>query len=469
MPVETLNGQCPPQTPENSVIDNNQFFEDLLQLRTKYRLRQRYINLPSEDRISPPQEPQEPVRIDHTKHLDQVSVTRQAFNAELGIPGGKRILSCDPVFDIVNMRLAVTPEQRAAVIENIKVDEEKNLRERYHAAVSVVKYILDENGVAYGENCSEPADWSFRRGALERVRQGSGSEREFGTVEGGIKAKKKLADPATPLHSKMVVISGPDKDSVYTDNFVDIYESDLDPLTGKKIIVMTRFAAALSYDEYKSRAIHLKPDYLNGATGSIDAYFLSNPIFFDSGIDTRNPHELFKGEFAYQKEAIGEKDFQEIYQVCLPFILNYIDVLCSGTFNPTEIAVAFNAILNKGDAIRKEIINKGKKVLNSIHHIKETVVNTFKSVKEEAAHLGRQMVEEIMAGCGLSGGFSIGSSSGGILATVGSLISKGISAIRGLFGKDKDYCIHCGACGEEIKCVVRKGESCPKCNAVRRC
>lgn len=38
-----------------------------------------------------------------------------------------------------------------------------------------------------------------------------------------------------------------------------------------------------------------------------------------------------------------------------------------------------------------------------------------------------------------------------------------------LLMKDKDYCIRCGACGQEIRCVVRRGQKCPKCPAVRKC
>lgn len=35
--------------------------------------------------------------------------------------------------------------------------------------------------------------------------------------------------------------------------------------------------------------------------------------------------------------------------------------------------------------------------------------------------------------------------------------------------KDKDFCIKCGACGEYIWCIVRRGQKCPKCPAIREC
>lgn len=56
-------------------------------------------------------------------------------------------------------------------------------------------------------------------------------------------------------------------------------------------------------------------------------------------------------------------------------------------------------------------------------------------------------------------GISLGS--GGIGEVIGGSISGVI--------KDKDYCINCGACGALIKCVVRRGQKCPKCPAIRNC
>ena len=35
--------------------------------------------------------------------------------------------------------------------------------------------------------------------------------------------------------------------------------------------------------------------------------------------------------------------------------------------------------------------------------------------------------------------------------------------------KDPDFCKNCPVCGEAINCIVRKGEQCPKCPAIRKC
>ncbi len=39
----------------------------------------------------------------------------------------------------------------------------------------------------------------------------------------------------------------------------------------------------------------------------------------------------------------------------------------------------------------------------------------------------------------------------------------------GSSGKDSDFCRVCPICQEEINCIVRAGDSCPKCRAVKRC
>lgn len=41
--------------------------------------------------------------------------------------------------------------------------------------------------------------------------------------------------------------------------------------------------------------------------------------------------------------------------------------------------------------------------------------------------------------------------------------------IAGSQSKDPDFCRSCPVCGEEINCIVRPGQSCPKCRTVKRC
>lgn len=440
----------------------------------KNNLHETIVVYRSSGRNLPPVEPHKPARgpvstlvfNDHGTYLKKVAAREADFYSGFGVKKPEKILAYNPIFDLVNIEMAETAEERFLTRLRILKDQQTNLRERYHAAVSIIKYVLDDEGIAYGENLQVPADVIFERGALARIRQGSDPVRELATVEGGIKAKKKLAQKSTPLGSKMIVISGPGtgSNSPYTDNFVDIYESQIDAFTGKKVIMMTRFASSLSYQEYRTATDSLQAGYSDKENGPIDSYFLANPIFIDGENEPRNSVELFREHFASQKEAIGEEAMQEILSSAMPFILNYTEIVSSQASKAEDVAKAFNAVLNYADYIRKRIANKAKGVFKTIQNAFGKAAETIKDVKKAAEFWGRKAVKRVMGGCGSSEGISLG----GVNSIINS-VSLAISSISGSFFKDKDYCIRCGACGEEIRCVVRKGEACPKCQAVRRC
>lgn len=216
----------------------------------KNNLHETIVVYHSSGRNLPPAESQKPARgpvstivfNDHETYLKKVAAKEADFYSGFGVKKPEKILAYNPIFDLVNIEMAETAEERDLARLRILKDQQTNLRERYHAAVSIIKYVLDDEGIAYGENSQVPADVIFERGALARIRQGADPVRELATVEGGIKAKKKLAQKSTPLGSKMVAVSGPGiaPKSPYTDNFVDIYESQIDAFTGKKVIMMTR-------------------------------------------------------------------------------------------------------------------------------------------------------------------------------------------------------------------------------------
>ncbi|MDO8573186.1 MAG: hypothetical protein Q7R77_00350 [Candidatus Daviesbacteria bacterium] len=57
-------------------------------------------------------------------------------------------------------------------------------------------------------------------------------------------------------------------------------------------------------------------------------------------------------------------------------------------------------------------------------------------------------------------GSSLGAESGGVIMP---------STVTLTELKDEDFCIRCGACREYIWCIVRHGQKCPKCPAIREC
>lgn len=410
------------------------------------------------DRNLPPPEPQVIVfNTGSQKHLERVDRVQERWDLSLGTKSDGRILSYNPVLDRANFERLVEEGATTDQIEAFKIDlvreMETNLRERYHAVRSVVRYVLDNQGNAYSENnfSNEPVDVVFQRGALYRIAQGSPEpERELSAVEGAIRAKKELASEETSLHPKRIVVSPPG--IRYKDNFVDIYEASLDPQTGRRIITMTRFASSLSNKEYRKRIIKLQPDYFDGETGSFDAWCLQNPLEGDQ----RESHIIFNEEFRGQQQATGEEDMQSILKACSSLIGYYQEVVCGKIFNPQELAKAFNAVLNKADAIKEWIINKGKNILSATVNFVKTAGRIFRSTQEEAEWFGKQAVKEIAAGCGLSGGFSIGGIKSFISGAIGDIVSFASSGEAGKRGKS------CISCGEVNYCT----KTCYKCDGM---
>lgn len=375
----------------------------------------------------PVAEPQEP-------HLERVGRVQERWDLGLGTRSDGRILSYNPVFDRANFERLVEEGATEDQIKDFKIDlvreMETNLRERLHAAQSVVRYFLDDRGNAYSENnfANEPVDVMFQRGALYRIAQGSPEpQRELSAVEGGIKAKKELAREETPLHSKQIVISPPGIS--YGGNFVDIYEASLDPQTGRRIIIMSRFASSLRNDEYRERLIRLKPDYFEGFEAGFDVWCSQNPL--EGG--QRPPHVLFNEEFRGQHQATGEADMQSILKECGSLIHSYKEAVCGKIFNARELAKAFNAVLNKADAVKEWVINKGKNIFGAAVSFVKNIGRVFRSIQEETDWYGMQQVREFLAACGVSGGFSRGSLRG-LLGKLTGFIAGATGWIGGLLG-----------------------------------
>ena len=419
---------------------------------------------------------------DHQKHFEKVSELERQWNLILGIDnkGRSRFLAHDPILDRAEYDLQIengaTDEQLRSLKNNLDIKLQATLCERFHATRSVVRYFLDQEGNAYSENdfAHEPVDVIFQRGALFRIAQGSTeSERELSAVEGGIRAKKELAEEKVGCHSKRIVVSpaGTAVGTVYKDNFVDIYEKDIDPETGRTVITMTRFASSLNNEEYRERLNILQPDFFDGETGSFDSWCLKNPI----PSDQQESHIIFNENFKGQKDATGENEMKKILQGCSSLIQYYNEVICSEVFNPREIALTFNALLHKADGIKESLANKVKNIFNSVSNFGKEIVQVFKNVRDEIAWRGIQTIKTVMGGCGSLGAFSIGGSLGSLIRSIGSLISGSLSGFRGIMGslsgKSEWFCKNCPVCGSEINCEVKPGESCPNpnCGAIRQC
>lgn len=409
---------------------------------------------------------------DHAVHLELVEARQRKFDEGLGVKRKRgEAISYNPVLDRANVELVKTDEELQAVKSDMDKELKTNLRERYCTAKSIVKYFLDDHGRVFSEDDhNEPVDVKFQRGALYRIQEGSPEpEREQQTVLAGVMAKSRLAYPGTAIGSKVIVISPPGvvKNTAYNYNFVNIYELGLDPKTGNKIIWMTCFASSCSSGDYKEVITCLKPGHSDSKDKAFDVWCLENPIFIDSRLDTRDIDKIFNQEFKPQERVIKEDDSQEILRRTFSVRQNYIDMISGRVFEPTEVAESFNAVVNKADAIKREIISRGEEIIGGVLNFAVKAVRVFENIKEEVKWWGRQVVEKAMGGCGMSGGFSIVGK--GILNLVSGVLEK----VSGVFSGSDQYGsleFQCPKCKQTNR--RPKGQlipNCQHCNANVRC
>ncbi len=399
------------------------------------------------DRISPNTEPEEPIKtapLDFEKDLRGIARVRRFFKE-----GGVTVPESISNYDLASAKWAAEEARLAGTVEGFKEYEteqvEKALGERYNSAESVITYLIDQSFRLRNEKHSdEPAAIKIARGNVYLQRQGSpDSEREAKELEGFLKVESLLADPATPIDTKMMVISPPSKleGSIYVKNFVDFYELVTDDKTGKRMVRMTRFATDATYGE-----------------GVTDAYLLSHPTRIDS-TDASSVEKIFLDKFSKGKDVTEEKEKQTILSKSKERIKFYIDVLCNPAATAESIALAFQAVLNGADVVGRGFERIVETVFKGVTRVFNNVP-TFRNIAEEVDWLGRLVVEPVAAACGISGGVSIQSIRKFLSGGIGNLISNfsmifsgGLSYIRTEKG---DY--HTGDCVSCKRASVLVGE-----------
>lgn len=435
---ETLTGYSPPQTPENSAITSgdNQAFERRYQLRTWNSLRTGYTDLPPEDRFSlstGAQEVKKESHIDPEKYLATVARLQSHFDRSLGIRVGT-IRNYNPVLARAMFKQLQTEEERAQFKQYEIKQIETALRERYHAALSVVIYDIDESGKLRSRDLPNQAFEDVLTVGIEYYKQlGSPDVERMQQERAGIlKIQEVFVDPNASANLKAEVVSGPGlvENTIFTDNFLDRYEFLEEPLTRRRIVQMTRFASAATYEQYEERITSSRPDYFEGAVEPKDQRLLANPIF-------ENSDEIFNKIFIKRKKALKEKDFQKIVQESSNRMRYLVDTICESIFDPQKVAIALNAVLNGADYIWERIAGIKERILGEVSKVANKIMPIFKTIAEEVNWLGHQAVRAVAAECGLSCGFSIG----GVFSKIASFISgavRGIGTILG-FGESDQY------------------------------
>ncbi len=338
------------------------------------------------------------------KDLQEIDGLQEIFNSFLKQRPGHQILSYNPVLERWRYEQIVSEADEISFRNHEEKQIETALRERLRTAKSSVHYKI-EGGRAKNELFpNEPFDTILKRGIEYRKRMGSTeTEREQAELNGWSSIFEGLLNPETPVNSKFTVISGPGtvKETSYPHNFVDVYEKVKTP-TGEIKVKMTRTISRTGYEKYREVIESFDSRYFERFSGPIDAWFLSHPI----------PGDCEGKLVTLPTAAMREEIFQEIFEICFPLILHYINVLCQDTFNPKEVVIAFNAILNKADDVKARIDQrKGGNTVQPLY--------IFRNIGEEAYFFGTRPVREVLAGCGLSAGFETADTSANSVARYG--------------------------------------------------
>lgn len=376
-------------------------------------------------------------------YLAEVNRIQKIFDRIFG--KSLEISNYNPVLEIAKYSTLQTEEQRQQfpTYENNQIATA--LRERYQSATSVVYYeIDDDNKLRNRDLPTQPFEEILKNG-IEYYQSLDSPDvsRMEKEREGILQLQTVLTNPETPQDTKVTVISGPSsiEGTIFKENFLDVYAVTEDPVTKKRLIRMTRFASDKNYEQYKKEVTNLQADYFDQQEGSIDEWLLSHPLV-TSEITAQN------------KSALKEEQIQQILTEGQHRITHLITTICENMIDPEKVAVAINAVLNGADRVWKKFQSIENKVISFVSKIRQEITPIFKNIADEINWLGHQVVRAVRAGCGMSGGFSIGKGLRGALGMkAGSFGGGGREGIPGMCGEcgqnNGDDHYHCHECSKK--------------------
>lgn len=487
MSVETQSESRPPQIPENSITANNflpksdsQFFENLLQFRDLYRLRQRYVNLSSEDRISSTTESQQP-KLESLEVAPGLIVIPQIKKAGYDV-----MMEMGRLFRNINS--GVGTEAAANELEvNLRTYDLEIVKSR--PVLPHLNRFDFKNGLfrmvgSNGEPVVDAISAKERRGAVLQASQAIehflllAENNSFAVLmnpAGWNGFKGEDGQEAEPHLNAEVLIFWKDQKGQLKGLTLVV---DLEEEQARKTLVSLGVSSQLL--EGKTEHDRLANIVRNPALLSLpEAY--ANPFMYvlDKMLAQRG-----NGDFRLRMRQ-GPSETRSVNEVRRD-IERFEDLLQLSQEENELISEPKRFILKAGEkfggkSVQQELIHKIETVilkLTRVHLQKNSLDFTYVSSIPSAAipaEIGINKWDEFSteiaflqtrAGCPPSvaarilGGSSLGIDSAG--GTMPSTVS-----VTDL--KDPDFCIKCGACGKYIWKVVRRGQRCPVCPATREC
>lgn len=362
-------------------------------------------------------------RIAISKQLREVQQLQNQWDQAIGNTTQQDTLlrsNYNPVLARWNFERQQTPQQK----EQFREEELKNIqtasRERNQTAES--RFVLrfdEERKIRHEMFPDEPYEQMLERGVAYRDQHGSQElDRERAEIVGFQRRQEILANPKTPIGTKLVTFSPPGivEGSCYTLNFVDIEELAEDEITKERIIKYTRFASSLDYEQYMAIAKQFDPTYFTKKEEvekalekeiPRDAWYLANSFQIQPSEDATDADAIFSQYFEKDSKAMEEQEWQRRWQqLYVPFALHLIDILTQEKFDPVAIAEAYNTLLHSGEnkkmqqQVKEKTIFVAPKTGSLTDDMRRQITGFVRLY-------GRAEVEERPVGCGSSGGVSI--------------------------------------------------------------
>jgi hypothetical protein len=319
-----------------------------------------------------------------------------------------------------------------------------NLGERFNVILSTYQYEI-KDGQLWGKDMDEPAINSFKRGRDYRREHGNPVDfrREEAEVVNFGKIQSVMVDENTPEGTIMLSISPQGLEgSTYKNRFMDIHTKKIDK--GRRIFVESqRVSSGLSIEETKEKAQAFADIKIDDSDPA--ASFLEQPIIIGKGL---TPEDI-KFYFYREHDYMDEKTFDVVKKSVAHLTTEYAESLVKNPLDRDYHRLLFNAILNKADEVAEMIKTEGLEAVEKV-----IPLPTIYHIRQEIQDYGYKQVKEIMAGCGISGGYDLTDEQGDSPSSVSEFDPK----------KDKILCCTCPFCKEKVEAKIAKGKiECPNC------
>lgn len=319
-----------------------------------------------------------------------------------------------------------------------------NLGERFNVILSTYQYEI-KDGQLWGKDMNEPFMNSLVRGRDYRREYGNPVDfrRENSELIGFEKIQRVMADENTPEGTVMLSISPPGLEgSTYKNRFMDIHTKKIDD-RGRVFVESQRVSSGLNLDETKEKVSAFADIEIDDSDPA--ASFLEQPILIGKGL---TPNDI-KFYFYREHDYMDEKTFEVIKRSVAHLTCEYAESLVSRPSNKAYHRLLFNAIINKADSVLETIRKDGPQAVEKI-----IPIPTAYHIKQEVQDYGHKEVKEVMAGCGVSGGYDLNENQKDSPNSISDFDPK----------KERVLCCTCPFCKEKVEAKIAKGKiECPSC------